>query len=104
MLIKRNCGMRAWYHLAFVLDTQMSLVQGKLIVWVAVTMCFRVVHFGTLVTELLLQVLIASVANAFFDRRCRLHIPISLLRLNSCKYGKYLIWEQSAMPGFTNVD
>ncbi|KAJ8535169.1 hypothetical protein ON010_g13569 [Phytophthora cinnamomi] len=37
LMIKRNCGMQAWYHLAFVLDTQMPLIQGKLIVWVALT-------------------------------------------------------------------
>ncbi|POM81394.1 Hypothetical protein PHPALM_644 [Phytophthora palmivora] len=44
-MIKRNCGMQAWCQLAFVLDTQMSLVQGKLVAWVVVTLCFRVVHF-----------------------------------------------------------
>ncbi|GMF38506.1 unnamed protein product [Phytophthora fragariaefolia] len=47
LVIRRNCGMKAWHHLAFVLDAQASLVQGKLVAWTFVTMCFRVVHFGT---------------------------------------------------------
>ncbi|KUF78189.1 hypothetical protein AM587_10005784 [Phytophthora nicotianae] len=47
ILIKRNCGMRALYQLAFVLETQMSLVQGKLMFWMLITLCFRLVHFGT---------------------------------------------------------
>ncbi|KAG2886706.1 hypothetical protein PC114_g19128 [Phytophthora cactorum] len=46
MLIRRNCGMRALYQLAFVLETQMSLVQGKLMFWMLITLCFRLVHFG----------------------------------------------------------
>ncbi|OWZ20593.1 hypothetical protein PHMEG_0004972 [Phytophthora megakarya] len=46
-MIKRNCGMKAWFHLAFVQDVQMSLIQGKLLAWVVLTLCFRVVHFGT---------------------------------------------------------
>ncbi|KAL3668780.1 hypothetical protein V7S43_006074 [Phytophthora oleae] len=45
-LVKKNCGMKAWYQLAFVLDTQMSLAQGKLVAWTVITICFRVVHFG----------------------------------------------------------
>ncbi|KAG6972599.1 hypothetical protein JG688_00003898 [Phytophthora aleatoria] len=51
MLIRRNCGMRVLYQLAFVLETQMSLVQGKLMFWMLITLCFRLVHFGTLITE-----------------------------------------------------
>ncbi|POM73995.1 Hypothetical protein PHPALM_9101 [Phytophthora palmivora] len=46
VVIKRNCGMRILYQLAFVLETQMPLIQGKLIFWVLITLCFRVVHFG----------------------------------------------------------
>eukprot|EP00644_Phytophthora_capsici_P001138 jgi/Phyca11/129645/e_gw1.86.44.1 len=46
VLIKRNCGMEMMYQLAFVLETQMSLIQGKLVFWVLITLCFRVVHFG----------------------------------------------------------
>ncbi|KAG7389195.1 hypothetical protein PHYPSEUDO_010998 [Phytophthora pseudosyringae] len=45
-LVKRNCGMQALYQLAFVLETQMPLVQGKLMFWMLVTLCFRLVHFG----------------------------------------------------------
>ncbi|RLN91609.1 hypothetical protein BBJ28_00010020 [Nothophytophthora sp. Chile5] len=48
-LIWRNCGMRALYHLAFVLETQKALVQGRFVVWMLVTLACRVEHFGTLV-------------------------------------------------------
>ncbi|GMF21050.1 unnamed protein product [Phytophthora lilii] len=34
------------YNLAFVLETQMALVQGKLMIWMLVTLACRVVHFG----------------------------------------------------------
>ncbi|ETM44876.1 hypothetical protein L914_09929 [Phytophthora nicotianae] len=44
--IKRNCLMRALYQLAFVLESQKLLVQTKLIVWMMITLCFRVMHFG----------------------------------------------------------
>ncbi|KAL3667561.1 hypothetical protein V7S43_007115 [Phytophthora oleae] len=46
VVIKRNCGMKMMYQLAFVLETQMALIQGKLVFWVLITLCFRVVHFG----------------------------------------------------------
>jgi hypothetical protein len=45
-LVKRNCGVRILYNLAFVLETQMALVQGKLMIWMLVTLACRVVHFG----------------------------------------------------------
>ncbi|KAF4036167.1 hypothetical protein GN244_ATG11809 [Phytophthora infestans] len=45
-VVKRNCGMQALYHLAFVLEAQRSMIQGKLIIWMVITLCFRVVHFG----------------------------------------------------------
>ncbi|KAK1943935.1 hypothetical protein P3T76_005331 [Phytophthora citrophthora] len=45
IVIKRNCGMRALWQLAFVLESQMSLVQGKLMVWIMITLCFRLSHF-----------------------------------------------------------
>ncbi|KAL3667559.1 hypothetical protein V7S43_007113 [Phytophthora oleae] len=45
-VIRRNLGMHALYQLAFVLETQMSLIQGKLMLWMVITICFRVVHFG----------------------------------------------------------
>ncbi|KAG6968664.1 hypothetical protein JG688_00005689 [Phytophthora aleatoria] len=46
LVIKKNCGMNMLYQLGFVLETQMPLIQGKLIFWVLATLCFRVVHFG----------------------------------------------------------
>ncbi|KAG7392176.1 hypothetical protein PHYPSEUDO_001899 [Phytophthora pseudosyringae] len=45
-VVKRNCGMQALYHLAFVLEAQGSMIQGKLMIWMVITLCFRVVHFG----------------------------------------------------------
>jgi len=46
-LLYRNLGMNSLYHLAFVLETQVELIQSKLLTWVLMTMAFRVVHFGT---------------------------------------------------------
>ncbi|KAL4134005.1 hypothetical protein PRIC2_004319 [Phytophthora ramorum] len=45
-MIRRKCGMNALYQLAFVLETQMPLVQGKLMIWMLVTLACRVTHFG----------------------------------------------------------
>jgi hypothetical protein len=45
-VMQRNCGMNALYQLAFVLETQMILIQDKLTTWALVTTAFRVVHFG----------------------------------------------------------
>ncbi|KAE9083952.1 hypothetical protein PF007_g21696 [Phytophthora fragariae] len=47
-MMMRNCRLKALYHLAFVLETQMLLVQVKLITWVLMSLSFRVEHFGTL--------------------------------------------------------
>lgn len=46
LLMMRNCRLQAMYHLAFVLETQMLLVQVKLMTWVLMSLSFRVVHFG----------------------------------------------------------
>ncbi|KAG3247931.1 hypothetical protein PI124_g7391 [Phytophthora idaei] len=46
MVIKRNCRMKPLYQLAFVLETQWSLVQCKMMLWMVITLCFRVTHFG----------------------------------------------------------
>jgi hypothetical protein len=46
MLIKRNCAMRGVYQLAFVLESQGSLIRCKMMLWMVITLCFRVVHFG----------------------------------------------------------
>ncbi|KAE9356124.1 hypothetical protein PF008_g3757 [Phytophthora fragariae] len=45
-VIRRTIGMQALYHLAFVLETQTSLIQNKLIVWMLLTLTCRVVHYG----------------------------------------------------------
>ncbi|OWZ21792.1 hypothetical protein PHMEG_0003595 [Phytophthora megakarya] len=47
VLMLRNCRLQALYHLAFVLETQMLLVQVKLMTWVLMTLSFRVVHFAS---------------------------------------------------------
>ncbi|GMF12224.1 unnamed protein product [Phytophthora lilii] len=47
ILMWRNCGIRALYQLAFVLETQATLVQSKLILCVLMTLTYRVSHFGT---------------------------------------------------------
>ncbi|KAG6958271.1 hypothetical protein JG687_00009502 [Phytophthora cactorum] len=46
LLMMRNCRLQALCHLAFVLETQMLLVQVKLMTWVLMSLSFRVVHFG----------------------------------------------------------
>ncbi|KAG6955153.1 hypothetical protein JG688_00012007 [Phytophthora aleatoria] len=48
VVIMRNCGMRALYQLAFVLTTQRSLVLCKMLLWVVITLSFRVIHFDEL--------------------------------------------------------
>ncbi|KAL4128970.1 hypothetical protein PRIC2_004982 [Phytophthora ramorum] len=46
IVIKRTIGMHVLYHLAFVLETQTSLIQSKLVVWMLLTLTCRVVHYG----------------------------------------------------------
>ncbi|GMF51415.1 unnamed protein product [Phytophthora fragariaefolia] len=46
VVIRNNCGMNVLYQLAFVLEKQMALVQCKMILWMLITLCFRVQHFG----------------------------------------------------------
>ncbi|ETI52282.1 hypothetical protein F443_04538 [Phytophthora nicotianae P1569] len=46
VVIKRNCKMKPLFQLAFVLETQRSLVQCKMMLWMVITLCFRVTHFG----------------------------------------------------------
>jgi hypothetical protein len=50
VVIRRNCRMQALYHLAFVLEMQRSLVICKMMLWMVITLCFRVTHFGTFPT------------------------------------------------------
>ncbi|KAE9016322.1 hypothetical protein PF011_g7204 [Phytophthora fragariae] len=46
VMIYEKYGMQALYHLAFVLETQVALVQGKVMMWMLIILAFRVVHFG----------------------------------------------------------
>ncbi|KAG2833467.1 hypothetical protein PC116_g9110 [Phytophthora cactorum] len=46
MLKKRTCGINALYQLAFVLETQTLFVQSTLMMWILLTLTYRVVHFG----------------------------------------------------------
>ncbi|EGZ18234.1 hypothetical protein PHYSODRAFT_501338 [Phytophthora sojae] len=45
-MMMKNCRLKALYHLAFVLETQMLLIQVKLVTWVLMSFSFRVEHFG----------------------------------------------------------
>ncbi|GMF37479.1 unnamed protein product [Phytophthora lilii] len=47
VIMSRNCGIHALYQLAFVLETQISLVLSKLVLWMLLTPTYRVLHFGT---------------------------------------------------------
>ncbi|POM71520.1 Hypothetical protein PHPALM_11905 [Phytophthora palmivora] len=47
VIVQRNCGINALYQLAFVLETQMLFVQSMLMMWILMTMTYRVEHFGT---------------------------------------------------------
>ncbi|GMF50829.1 unnamed protein product [Phytophthora fragariaefolia] len=57
ILLRRNSGIRGFHILAFVLETHMPLVQCKQIIWVLMTLAFRVSHFGKPLVELLLGLL-----------------------------------------------
>ncbi|KAG6617211.1 uncharacterized protein IUM83_02584 [Phytophthora cinnamomi] len=46
VMIYEKYGMQAFYHLAFVLETQVALVQCKVMMWMLIILAFRVVHFG----------------------------------------------------------
>ncbi|KAG3114861.1 hypothetical protein PI124_g17016 [Phytophthora idaei] len=46
MLKKRTCGIDALYQLVFVLETQTLFVQSTLMMWILLTLTYRVVHFG----------------------------------------------------------
>ncbi|KAG6960325.1 hypothetical protein JG687_00008288 [Phytophthora cactorum] len=41
-----NCGIHTLYQLAFVLETQWTFIQPKLVLWVLATLTYRVTHFG----------------------------------------------------------
>lgn len=44
-------GISPLYQVAFVLESQVVLVQAKLIVWLLFALEFNVVHYGTLVVS-----------------------------------------------------
>ncbi|KAG6617302.1 uncharacterized protein IUM83_02573 [Phytophthora cinnamomi] len=46
LLLRQRGGFRALHQAAFALETQRSLVQAKLLLWMLMAMGFRVVHFG----------------------------------------------------------
>ncbi|EGZ18231.1 hypothetical protein PHYSODRAFT_498473 [Phytophthora sojae] len=52
VIMYRDCGIRALHQLAFVIETQIHLVQAKLVLYVMITLTYRVVHFGTSQHEL----------------------------------------------------
>ncbi|ETI32484.1 hypothetical protein F442_20481 [Phytophthora nicotianae P10297] len=46
VLKRKTCGIKALYQLAFVLETQTLFVQSTLMMWILLTLTYRVVHFG----------------------------------------------------------
>ncbi|OWZ08362.1 hypothetical protein PHMEG_00019110 [Phytophthora megakarya] len=74
--ISRKCGMNVLYQLAFVLETQMLLVQGKLMIWMLVTLACRVVHFGTYDLFLIINVCETHLIVFLHIFRSRLFIPV----------------------------
>eukprot|EP00644_Phytophthora_capsici_P012073 jgi/Phyca11/106643/e_gw1.12.471.1 len=45
----RLCGINTLYQLAFVLETQTLFVQSTLMMWILLTLTFRIEHFGKFV-------------------------------------------------------
>ncbi|GMF17155.1 unnamed protein product [Phytophthora fragariaefolia] len=46
VITQRHCGIRTLYQLSFVLETHSSLVVSRVILWMLVTLTYRVEHFG----------------------------------------------------------
>ncbi|ETP53168.1 hypothetical protein F442_01910 [Phytophthora nicotianae P10297] len=46
LMLYRRYGLQAFYHLAFVLETQVVRIQGKVIMWMLLILAFRVDHFA----------------------------------------------------------
>ncbi|KAK1942802.1 hypothetical protein P3T76_005439 [Phytophthora citrophthora] len=46
LLLKKSCGVKALYHLAFVLENHTISVQSKIMSWMLLTLGFRIIHFG----------------------------------------------------------
>ncbi|KAG1686288.1 hypothetical protein DVH05_006730 [Phytophthora capsici] len=53
-IMKRNCCIDAVYQLAFVLKTHSHVILSKLILWMVLTLAYRVAHFGMSVRLILL--------------------------------------------------
>ncbi|KAJ8571938.1 hypothetical protein ON010_g4894 [Phytophthora cinnamomi] len=49
IVVERKLGFSLLYQLAFVLETEMELIQGRLFVWIIILLQFSLVHFGTLI-------------------------------------------------------
>jgi hypothetical protein len=47
MILKKRFAFSPLYQIAFVLETQMRLVQDKLVVWLLFALQFSLEHFGT---------------------------------------------------------
>ncbi|KAG6953773.1 hypothetical protein JG688_00012663 [Phytophthora aleatoria] len=56
--MRRNCSIQALYPIAFMLETQMPLVQAKFVLWVIMVLACRVAHFGT--SQLVLKFIVIS--------------------------------------------
>ncbi|KAL3667589.1 hypothetical protein V7S43_007143 [Phytophthora oleae] len=46
LLLRKSCGVKALYHLAFVLENHTLSVQSKIMGWMLLTLGFRIIHFG----------------------------------------------------------
>ncbi|EGZ30200.1 hypothetical protein PHYSODRAFT_476618, partial [Phytophthora sojae] len=48
-VVKRKLGFSLFYQLAFVLETETELLQGRLFVWIVLLVQFPLVHYGTFI-------------------------------------------------------
>ncbi|KAE9245721.1 hypothetical protein PF002_g7110 [Phytophthora fragariae] len=46
IVVKRKLGFSLFYQLAFVLETETELLQGRLFVWIVFLLQFPLVHYG----------------------------------------------------------
>ncbi|EGZ30209.1 hypothetical protein PHYSODRAFT_473598 [Phytophthora sojae] len=46
MMVKRKLGFSLFYQLAFVLETEMEQLQGRLFVWIIILLQITLTHFG----------------------------------------------------------
>ncbi|KAL3674134.1 hypothetical protein V7S43_000080 [Phytophthora oleae] len=50
--IKRKLGFSLLYQLAFVLETEIELLQGRLFVWIVILLQLTLAHYGSFLTQL----------------------------------------------------